>query len=171
MHTWKARSYLPQAWANLWIRCKKGHLQMRSSVLIWYWQILQRATLPGQYLWGLFISSLFKNSLWGAFPPTVDLILLAGSDPTVPKCSTSATICTSCWVSMTWATFPPPPGYLPPLFSSAAHLVREEHSAWRSLPLPCSLHYLHSSHAGIGKATNQRLLWAFLQAHSRFSSF
>ena len=38
---------------------------MRSSVLFWYWQILWRATIPSQYLWGFLTWPFFRNSLWG----------------------------------------------------------------------------------------------------------
>ena len=99
LHTRRCRSYLSHSWAILQMRCEKGHLQMRSSVLILYQQISWWATIPSQYFWGLFISPLFKSSLWKAFSPTAGLILLAGSAPTVPKGPTSANICTSCWVS------------------------------------------------------------------------
>ena len=63
MCTMKCRSCFPQVWVILQIRHAKGHLQMRSSALFWYWQILQRATILDQYLWGLFSSPL-EISLW-----------------------------------------------------------------------------------------------------------
>ena len=65
--TWNHRSYLPHSWAISQMRCEKGNLWVRSSVLIWYWQISWRATICGQYLWGLFISPLFKNFV-GSLP-------------------------------------------------------------------------------------------------------
>ena len=51
---------------------QRGCLQMRSSVLLWYWNILQRANVPGQYLQGLF-GPPFKKSLQGALPLVVGL--------------------------------------------------------------------------------------------------
>ena len=52
--TWKYMLYFPTSWANSQTRCKKGSLHMRNSVLFWNWQISHRATIPGQYLRGLF---------------------------------------------------------------------------------------------------------------------
>ena len=47
----------------------KGHLHMRSSVLIWFWPILWRATVPGWYLQDFFIRPFYRNSFWGPFLP------------------------------------------------------------------------------------------------------
>ena len=61
-------------------------------MLIWYWQILWKATVPSLYFQG-FLSppffTFFRNSLQGAFPPTMGLLC------NVP---TSTAMCASCWV-------------------------------------------------------------------------
>ena len=77
----------------------KGHLCMRSSVLLWNWQILWRATIPSQYFWGLFNMPAVKNSFLGALPPMVgQSFFWAGSSPTDVDGPTSVAICTSCLV-------------------------------------------------------------------------
>ena len=99
MHTWKDRSYLPTSWPVLWMRYMKEHWHMRSSVLLWNWQISWRAAVPGQYFWGFFSLPAFKNSLCGALPPTVSQsFFLAGSFPAGSEGPASTAICTSCLV-------------------------------------------------------------------------
>ena len=78
--SWKHRSYLPTSRAILWTSHEKGLLQMRSSKLFWNQQILQRATIPGQYLWGVFSFLAINNSFLRALPSTVGWsFFLAGS--------------------------------------------------------------------------------------------
>ena len=122
---------------------------MKSSVLFWNCQISQRATIPGQYFWGLFMRPFFTNSFWEAFlqtsPPLPPFVPVAG-------------------LVMTQAISPPPLFSLPPLFFYAAHWLGK--STWclclclRLLPLPCSWHYLCSCYFWNGKAPIQRLWWA-----------
>ena len=69
---------------------QKGHLQIRRSVLLWYFSISQTATVPWWYLWSFFSPS-FKTFLWG---------LLACSRPHVATFSPDVDI-------------PPPPPCIP----------------------------------------------------------
>ena len=86
MHTWKPRSCLPTSWAISWTKCEKGCLHMRSSVLFWNWHISWRATVPGQYFWGLF-------SGHRALPPTMgQRFFLACSSPAGSECPVFAAI-------------------------------------------------------------------------------
>ena len=62
--------------------CEKGSFLIRSSVLFWNCQISQRATMPGQYILVFFTLPAWRNSFWGALPPTVgQSFLLTGSSP------------------------------------------------------------------------------------------
>ena len=79
---WKHMSVLPTSWAISWTSREKGSFQIRSSVLFWYHQILQRATVPGQYFLVFFTFPAFRNSFCGALPPVVgQSFLWAGSSP------------------------------------------------------------------------------------------
>ena len=70
--TWKCMSYFPTSWAISWSRFEKGSLCIRSSVLFWKWQSLQRSTIPSQYLWGLFNSPALETpSFLGALPTII----------------------------------------------------------------------------------------------------
>ena len=76
----KCKSYLPTSRAISQTNCKKGSFQMRSSVLFWNCQISQRATVPGQYFLVFLTVPAWRNSFWGALPPTVgQSFLLPGS--------------------------------------------------------------------------------------------
>ena len=98
-HAWKCRSYVPTSRAILWTSCEMGIFQIRSSVLIWKQQILQRATVPSQYFMGLFTFPAFRNSFLGALPPTVGQnFLLAGSSPPEMDGLTSTAIWSHCQV-------------------------------------------------------------------------
>ena len=68
---WKHRSYFPTSKAISQTNHEKGSFWMRSSVLFWNWQILQRVMTPGLYFWFFFIFPAVKNSFLGALPPTV----------------------------------------------------------------------------------------------------
>ena len=100
MCTWRCRwSYFVASWASSWTRCKKRCLHMRSSVLFWNQQILQRATIPSWYFWGLFNMPAFKNSFLGALSPTVSQSFFqAGSSPAGVNSPASAATCASCLV-------------------------------------------------------------------------
>ena len=79
---WKCMSVLPTSWAISQTSREKGSFQIRSSVLFWYHQILQRATVPGQYFLVFFTFPAFRNSFHGALPPMVgQSFLWAGSSP------------------------------------------------------------------------------------------
>ena len=106
-HAWKCISYLSTIWAILWTSCTKGHFLMRSSMPFWNQQILQRATVPGQYLWGFFTCPGCKNSFLGALPPTVGQSLLrSGSfSPNVDGMASSA-IWANCWVGINDSNLP-----------------------------------------------------------------
>ena len=68
---WKHKSYLPTSRAISWTNHKKGSFLMRSSVLFWNHQISQRATGPDWYFLVFLTFPAWRNSFWGALPPTV----------------------------------------------------------------------------------------------------
>ena len=147
-HTWKCRSYLPQSWAISHSNLTKGHLKMRSSVLLWYFQISWRATIPGHYCCGIFIRHFWVNSLWGAdsqLTPTLQFLKVL---PPLPSGLVST-------LEMTLATFPPLLVSLPPLIFSTIYLVKGGNHCMcpqvRLPILPCSQCHLCSSHAGMEK--------------------
>ena len=112
--------------AILQTRCDKGSLQMRRLVLFWNWQILWRATAPGQYLWGFFTFLALRNSFWGALPPMVGWnFLLASSSPLDVDGQAYAAIWANCWVGNDLVTSTHPPTSLHPPFSSPSHLGLE----------------------------------------------
>ena len=77
---WKQKSYLPTSRAISWTNCEKGSFQIRSSMLFWNCQISRRATVPGLYFLVFLTLPAWRNSFWGALPPTVGWsFLLAGS--------------------------------------------------------------------------------------------
>ena len=97
---WKCSSYLPTSRVILQTNCEKGSFQIRSSVLFWCCQISQRATVPGQYFLVFLTLLAFKNSFWGALPPTVDQsFFLASSSPPDIDGLASTAIWANCWVS------------------------------------------------------------------------
>ena len=88
---WKCKSYLPTSRAISWTNHKKGSFLMRSSVLFWNCQISQRATVPGQYFLVFLTFQAWRNSFWGALPPTVGWsFLLPGSS--LPKADGLASV-------------------------------------------------------------------------------
>ena len=98
-HTCKHMSLCPTSRAISWTKHKKGSLQIRRLVLFWNWQISQRATVPSQYLWGFFTFPAYRNSFWGALPPTVSWsFLLAGSCLPDADGPASTAIWANCWV-------------------------------------------------------------------------
>ena len=61
---------------------EKGSFLIRSSVLFWNCQISQTATVPGWYFLVFLTLPAWRNSFWGALPPTVgQSFLLTGSSP------------------------------------------------------------------------------------------
>ena len=81
-HTLGSAGIFANSRAISWTSCEKGLFQIRSSMLFWNWQILQRATVSSQYLWGFFSSAACQNSFWGVLPPMVGWSFLqAGSSP------------------------------------------------------------------------------------------
>ena len=97
---WKHKSYLPTSRANSQTNCKKGSFQIRSSVVFSNHWISQRATVPGQYFLVFFTLPAWRNSFWGALPPTVGWIfLLTGSSLPNIDGPASAAIWAKCWVS------------------------------------------------------------------------
>ena len=114
MHTWQQRLCFPQVWAISHTRHTKGHLQMRSSVLFWYWWILWRATIPGWYLQGLFSPPLINSNVAS---------LLAGHWGPHLCCQPSQHLGWGILEISLW------PAALPPASSSSPSLlVREVHS-------------------------------------------
>ena len=96
---WKYKSYLPTSRAISQTNCEKGSFLMRSSVLFWNHQISQRATVPGQYFLVFFTLPAWRNSFWGALPPTVGLsFLLTGSSLPKADSLSSAAIWANCHV-------------------------------------------------------------------------
>ena len=153
-HTWKCGSYLPHSWAILQMRHIKGNLWMRSSVLIWYWQIFERATVPGQYLqvsWTLLSSLASWTLCWG---PSLLLWACSMMSPPLPPSAQAARS------AMTQATSLPPPITLPPAFSFPTHPVKGVSlpgapSAILSSVLPLFMPFWNR------KATSQGSWWAF----------
>ena len=96
---WKCMSVFPTSWAISRTSHENGSFQIRSSVLFWYCQISQRATVPGWYLLVFLTFPAFRNSFWGALPPMVgQSFLWAGSSPEADGLA-SAAIWTNCWLS------------------------------------------------------------------------
>ena len=96
---WKRMSVLPTSWAISRTSHENGSFPIRSSVLFWYRQILQRATVPGRYLLVFLTFPAFRNSFHRALLPTVGWSFLwAGSSPKADGLA-SAAIWTNCWVS------------------------------------------------------------------------
>ena len=128
---WKHKSYLPTSRAISWTNHEKGSFLMRSSVLFWNCQISQRATVPGQYFLVFLTFPAWRNSFWGALPPTVGWsFLLTGSS--LPKADgpASAAIWANCWVGNDNGDLPtssslllPPPTSLPPPSTSSPPLL------------------------------------------------
>ena len=97
--TWKCMSLCPTSRAILQTKHEKGSLGIRRLALFWNWQISWRATVPSQYLWGFFTFLAFRNSFWGALPPTVSqTFLLAGSSTPDIDGLASAAIWANCQV-------------------------------------------------------------------------
>ena len=95
---WKCMSVLPTSWAISRTSREKGSFQIRSSVLFWYCQISQRATVPGWYLLVFLTFPAFRNSFCGALLPTVgQSFLWAGSSPETDGPASTA-IWTNCRV-------------------------------------------------------------------------
>ena len=106
---WKCKSYLPTSRAILWTNHKKGNFQIRSSVLFWNCQISQRATVPGQYFLVFLTLPAWRNSFWGALPPTVGWsFLLADSSLQNIDGPASPAIWANCPVSNDEGDFPTP---------------------------------------------------------------
>ena len=95
---WKCKSYLPTSWAISWTSHEKGSFLIRSSVLFWNHWISQRATVSGWYFLGFLTLPAWRNSFWGALPPTEGWsFLLTGSSPKADG-QASAAIWANCWV-------------------------------------------------------------------------
>ena len=111
-HTWKCMSYLLSSRAISQTKHEKGNLQIRRSVLFWNHQILQRATVPSQYLWGFFTFPAQRNSFWGALPPMVgQSFLLADSSPPYVDGLASAAIWTNCQIGNDSSNLPTSPNF------------------------------------------------------------
>ena len=96
---WKHMSVFPTSWVISWTSRENGSFRIRSSVLFWYCWILQRATVPGQYLLGFLTFPALRNSFRGALPPMVgESFLWAGSSPEADGLA-SAAIWANCRVS------------------------------------------------------------------------
>ena len=106
---WKCKPYLPTSRAISQTNCKKGSFWMRSSVFFWNCQISWRATVPGWYFLGFLTLPAWRNSFWGALPPTVgQSFLLAGSSSPDLDGPASVAIWTNCWVSDDEGDLPTP---------------------------------------------------------------
>ena len=94
----KCRSLLPTSWAISHTSHEKGSFLMRSSVLFWYCQISQRATVPGRYFLVFLTFPAFRNSFNEALPPMAgQSFLQVGSSPKADG-PASAAIWANCWV-------------------------------------------------------------------------
>ena len=106
---WKHRSYLPTSRAISWTNCKKGSFWIRSSVLYWNHWISWRATVPGWYFLVFFTFPAWRNSFWGALPPTVNWsFLLTVSFLFDVDGPASAAIWAICWVGKDEDDLPTP---------------------------------------------------------------
>ena len=95
---WKCKSYLPTSRAISQTSHEKGSFLIRRLVLFWNHWISWRATVPGQYFLVFFTLPAWRNSFWGALPPTVgQSFLLTGSSPKADGLA-SAAIWANCWV-------------------------------------------------------------------------
>ena len=120
----KCMSYFPTSRAISQTSCEKGIFWIRSSVLFWNQWISQRATIPSQYFWDLFTFPAFRNSFWGALPPTVgQSFLLASSLPPNVDGPASTSILANCHVS-------DDSGDLPTSSSLSASLTLCSNSSW-----------------------------------------
>ena len=85
---------------------------MMRSVLFWYWQISQRATIPGWYLLDFFTFLARRNSFWGALPSTVSQsFFLASSSLADIDGLTSRVIWANCWVGDDSGNLPTSPKF------------------------------------------------------------
>ena len=103
---------------------------MRGSVLFWNCQISQKATVPGQYFLVFYTLPAWRNSFWGALPPTVgQSLLLTGSS--LPKSDGlgSAAIWANCWVGNDDGDQP----------TSSSHLASSAHLSASSILFSSSL--------------------------------
>ena len=75
---WKHMSVFPTSRAISRTSRENRSFRIRSSVLFWYRQISQRATVPGQYFLVFLTFPAFRNSFHRALPPTVGSELPSG---------------------------------------------------------------------------------------------
>ena len=130
-------SIFPTSWAISQADMRKGSLHMRSSVLFWILRISSRATIPSQYLWGIFNFLAFKNCFWGALPPTIgQSFFLASFSPPDIYGPSSVAILANCQVGDNSGDLPTSSNLLPLLFSSLPCLGLERSLQWYVLGLP-----------------------------------
>ena len=78
-------------------------------MLFWNHWISQRATVPGQYFLVFFTFPAWRNSFWGALPPTVSWsFLLAGSSLPDVDGPATATVWANCQVRDNEGNLPTP---------------------------------------------------------------
>ena len=149
----------------------KGFLQMRSSVLCWYWQISWKATIPDWYFQGLF--NPHWRTLYGGLPPMVGLMQpVSWLDIKGP---TSAAILASAWVEGDPGNFPhslQPLQLLPPLLhlSQGRRCTCRGYHWLETLPLAHPGCFFHPCH--LKWSSNQAQLWqAFLELCTVFSFY
>ena len=96
---WKCKSYLPTSRAISWTNHENRSFLMRSSVLFWNCWVSWRATVPGWYFLVFFTFPAWRNSFWGALPPTVgqNFLLTGSSLPKVDGLASTA-IWANCWL-------------------------------------------------------------------------
>ena len=115
---WKRRSNFPTSRAISWTSHEKGSFLMRSSVLFWNCWISQRATVPGWYFLVFLTFLAWRNSFWGALPPTVgQSFLWTGSSPKSDGPASTA-IWANCQVGNDDSDLPTSSSYL----ASSTHL-------------------------------------------------
>ena len=115
---WKHISYLPTSRAISWTSHEKGSFLIRSSVLFWNCQISHSATVPGWYFLVFLTLPAWRNSFWGALPPTVgQSFLWTGSSPEADG-PASAAIWANCQVGNDGSDLPTSSSYL----ASPSHL-------------------------------------------------
>ena len=96
---------------------EKGSFLIRSSVLFWNCQISQRATVPGWYFLVFLTLPTWRNSLWGALPPTVGQSFLLTDSSSKSDGLASAAIWANCQVGADDGDLP----------TSSSHLASSTH--------------------------------------------
>ena len=108
---WKCKSYLPTSRAILWTNCEKEFPNEELCALLEL-PDLSKSNCARPILPGLLYFPAWRNSFWGALPPTVSWsFLLAGSSLPNIDGPASAAIWANCWVGDDEGDLPTPLSY------------------------------------------------------------